>query len=160
MIGKLSSTEIDHLLESQFVGHIGCYDGDEVYVVPISYAYANECIYCHTNEGKKIDIMRQNPKVCFQVDKVDDLSNWNSVIAWGEFKEISDQEERNKVLQILLHSHMTATSSIQDHLGPAWPFSSKNQDELTKITGILFKICLLRKTGKFEETSSTSLPCI
>ena len=157
MIGELSSPEIESLLRSQLIGRIGCHDGDEVYIVPISYAYAAGCIYCHTSEGKKIDIMRKNPNLCFQLDEVLDITNWKSVIAWGEFKEIDDQKERNETVQILLHSHLNAISTIKTHLGDAWPFSSKKDDDLTKVTGIFFKICLTKKTGKFERSEGLSL---
>ena len=38
MIGKLTSEEIESLLQQQFIGHLGCQDKDTVYVVPVSYA--------------------------------------------------------------------------------------------------------------------------
>ena len=41
-------------------------------------------------EGKKIEMMRKNPEVCFQVDAIADLLNWESVICWGKFEEIVD----------------------------------------------------------------------
>src|SRR5215470_5015258 len=98
MQGELSAREIEDLLHKQFVGRIGCHDKDSVYVVPISFAYEDNCVYCHAYEGKKIDIMRMNPKVCFQVDEMGDMANWQSVIAWGKFEEISSEEEKVKAL--------------------------------------------------------------
>ena len=155
MIGPLSIREIENLLHTQVVGRIGCQDEGEVYIVPIGYAYDGEYIYCHTTEGKKIDIMRRNPRVCFQVEEVKDITNWKSVIAWGEFKELNDPEERTRALHVILNSHMAVISSIKQHLGTGWPFSSKNSGELTKVTGILFRICPNKKTGKFESASES-----
>jgi uncharacterized protein len=32
-------------------------------------------------------MMRRNPEVCFEVDRVEDLVNWDSVIGWGTYEE-------------------------------------------------------------------------
>ncbi|MFI5185123.1 MAG: pyridoxamine 5'-phosphate oxidase family protein [Chitinophagales bacterium] len=153
MIGKLSSEEIENLLSKQCVGRIGCYDNDVVYVVPISYAYDGCNIYCHTYEGKKMEMMRKNPKVCFQIDDMKDMANWKSVITWGEFEEINDKEEKIKILKILLQRRLPVSSSVTTHLGKTWPFSGEGSNGLNDIPGIVFKICLKEKSGKFESTS-------
>lgn len=155
MLGELSAIEIEQLLHKQTVGRIGCHEKDLVYVVPISYAYEDNRIYCHTYEGKKIDIMRKNPNVCFQVDEMNDMANWKSVIAWGEFEELNNEEERIEALSALLHRQLPTPSSITTHLGKSWPFSSPDPQDLLKIPGITFRISLMEKTGRFESTSSS-----
>jgi len=157
MIGQLSSAEIENLLCKQVIGRIGCHNGDLLYVVPISYAYDGKYIYCHAYPGKKIDMMRKNPKICFQVDEMEDMANWKSVIAWGGFEELTDKKEKNKALQILLQRPLPVISSITTHLGGAWPFSGENPNELNDIPGIVFRISLNEKTGKFESTSESPL---
>ena len=157
MIRQLSSAEIDELLSKQIVGRIGCHDENEVYVVPISFAYENNTIYCHSLEGKKIQMMRKNPKVCFQVDELKDMGDWKSVIAWGDFKELSDEKEKNNALKLLLERHLPFISSITTHLGETWPFSSDAPNELNKIPGIVFRISITKSTGKFEATSESPL---
>ena len=157
MLGELSVIEIEELLHKQIVGRIGCHDMDLVYVVPISYAYDDNRIYCHTYEGKKIDIMRNNPKVCFQVDEMRDMANWRSVMAWGEFQELSNQDERTQALLILLHRQLPARSSITTHLGKSWPFTPSSKEDLNKIPGIVFRISLTEKTGRFESTSESHM---
>jgi len=155
MISKLSDIEIERLLQTRIVGRIGCIDNGRSYVVPISYAYDNRAVYCHSFEGKKIDIMRKNPKVCFQVDETTDMSNWKSVIAWGEFEELTDQFERKKALQILLQRPLPIRSSVTTHLGSAWPFTGDDSNSLNNIPGIVFRIQLDEKTGKSESASSS-----
>jgi len=155
MIDKLSSAEIEGLLSSQCVGRIGCNDNETVYVVPISYAYDGEYIYCHTYEGKKMEIMRRNPKVCFEVDEMKDMSNWKSVITWGRFEEVTDKAERVEALKILLNRTLPIPSSITTHLGKTWPFTGGGSNGLGDIPGIVFRIYLTEKTGKFENTSVT-----
>ena len=67
------------------IGRIGCSANGLTYVVPISYAYDNRYIYAHSKEGMKIQMMRLNPMVCFEIDTMDDLENWQSVVVWGRF---------------------------------------------------------------------------
>lgn len=157
MIRQLSSTEIDDLLSKQFVGRIGCAYENEVYIIPMSYAYDGEYVYCHSYEGKKMEMMRKNPKVCFQVDEMKDMGDWKSVIAWGDFEELSDEKEKNKALKTLLERHLPFISSITTHLGNTWPFSADTANELNKIPGIVFRIHLNKKTGKLEATSESPL---
>lgn len=70
MLGQLTGEQIEHVLQSQITGRIGCCAGDDMYVVPVTYVYHQGHIYAHSKEGRKIQIMRRNPKVCFQVDAV------------------------------------------------------------------------------------------
>ena len=147
MIGNLSQSQIDRLLQKEVIGRIGCHSAEMIYVVPISYAYEGETIYAHTFEGLKVDMMRKNPEVCFEVDDLKDMGNWKSVIAWGRFEEITEVEERKKATKILINRHLPVVSSSTTHLGSSWPFYSDTADP---VDGIVFKIVLNRKTGKFE----------
>ena len=83
MWGDLDKSQIDDLLKSELIGRVGCFDGNKVYVVPITYAYDNGYIYGHTKDGLKIQMMRNNPNVCFEIDWMKDMSNWKSVIVYG-----------------------------------------------------------------------------
>ena len=97
MSGHMDKDQIEEFLKSQVVGRLGCTDGDKVYVVPITFAYDNGCIYGHTKDGLKIRMMRKNPNVCFETDWVEDLSNWKSVIAYGTYEEL-DKNECSKAI--------------------------------------------------------------
>lgn len=147
MLGKLTTAEIEEVLQNQIVGRIGCHADDVTYIVPISYAYDGKCVYAHTKGGMKIDIMRKNPEVCFEVESFENMANWRSVIAWGAFEEITNNDERKHALQILLHRHLPMVSSQTVHLSPNWPFEPA---DLNTIEGIVFRIELKEKTGRFE----------
>lgn len=149
MIGELSEKQIEQLLSKQIIGRIACHRKDFVYLIPISYAYEGGALYARGFSGLKFDIMRQNPNVCFETDDVTDMANWKSVIAWGKFEELKN-DERRKGLKILLHRHVPLSSSVLTHLGEEWPFSEQNLD---KIVGVVFRINIIKKTGKFEQTS-------
>ena len=96
MFGSLDESQIDDLLNAKLIGRLGLQEDNVPYIVPISYAYDGESIVCHTQEGLKMEMMRKNPLVCFQVDDMDDLSRWKSVICWGNAEEVKDVAERKK----------------------------------------------------------------
>ncbi len=147
MFGSLTNKEIEELLKRQFLGRIGCHTDDLTYVVPISYAYDGENIYCHTHEGMKTKMMRKNPNLCFEVDSLENMATWKSVIAWGKFEEVTEEAERAKALRVLLSRVYPFISSKKMHLGEQWPFVP---DDLNSIKGIVFKIKLTEKTGRYE----------
>ena len=110
-MGKLDDKQIEDLLQHEIIGRIGCHADGITYVVPISFAYDGKYVYGHTHEGMKINIMRKNPKVCFQVDRLTDMANWKSVIAMGEFEELTEPETRKQALQNLINRTLPQLSS-------------------------------------------------
>lgn len=150
MFGKLNNIEIEEVLAHQIIGRIACHANDMSYIVPISYAYDGECIYARTYEGLKINLMRKNPKVCFQTDILENMANWKSVIVWGEFKELTETSERDEGIQKLLARKISGIASETVQLSPLWPFNSNKYSE--EIDGIIFCIRLGEKTGRFERS--------
>ena len=145
--------EIETLLRKEVVARLGCSDGKMVYVVPISYVYDGDCAYCHTHEGLKVTIMRKHPAVCFEVDRLQNMGNWQCVVAHGEFEELKDPELRNFALQKLHERVLPVVSSETTHLSPDWPFAPP---EFSKIEGVTFRIRLQAKSGRFERSPAMS----
>ena len=64
-------------------------DGDEPYVFPVNYGYSEGVLYVHSApEGRKLDILERNDRVCFQVSDRKDCGK-NGLPAY--FKEIKWQ---------------------------------------------------------------------
>src|SRR5665811_1020768 len=95
MLGKLTDKQIEHVLHRQSIGRIGCYAEDRIYIVPVTYVFHKGYIYAHSKEGLKVQMMRKNPHVCFQVDALENMANWQSVIIWGEYEELRGENEQN-----------------------------------------------------------------
>jgi len=152
MIGKLENNEIEEVLHRQLIGRIGCHANDITYVVPISYAYDGTYIYGHTYEGMKIEMMRENPKVCFEVDNMENMANWKSVICWGEFEELTNSDERKTGIQKLLDRVLPLITSETVQITPHWPFPPT---DFNRINGIIYRIRLHEKTGRFENNSES-----
>ncbi|HOS93801.1 MAG TPA: pyridoxamine 5'-phosphate oxidase family protein [Armatimonadota bacterium] len=100
---------MERILASQSVGHLGLTDAGEVYVVPLNYTYSRGRILFHCAlEGRKLDMIRANPRVCFEVscqgaeplphggDPCD--TPFESVICWGTARIVEDLSERRAIL--------------------------------------------------------------
>jgi uncharacterized protein len=79
------------------------------YVVPMSYVYADNCIYLHcATEGQKLDNIVENPKVSFcvvgdtKVIPEDFGTAFESVILFGTAEIVQDMEEKLKGLRALV----------------------------------------------------------
>ncbi len=147
MIGKLNEQQIEEVLKTQVLGRIACHANDVTYIVPIVYAYDENSIIARSNDGLKIDIMRKNPKVCFEVEDIKDLANWKTVILWGDFVEITEAEDRTNAIDKLLHRHLPMVTGEMARFTPNWPFKP---DNLNEIEGIIYKIDITKRTGRFE----------
>jgi nitroimidazol reductase NimA-like FMN-containing flavoprotein (pyridoxamine 5'-phosphate oxidase superfamily) len=93
MSRDMSNDEIDEFVRNEVVARIGCHAGERMYVVPVAYAFRDGMLYGFSHEGMKLEMMRQNPKVCVEIDAVEHLGSWKSVIAWGTFEELEGEEE-------------------------------------------------------------------
>src|SRR4051794_33583765 len=104
MVGLLSEDEIEALLRQRRVGRIGCCIDDRPYVVPVDFAYDGSAVYVVSGPGRKIDAMRTDPRVCFEVDEIDESDGtlvWRSVIADGVYVELTDDDGRRAALTLL-----------------------------------------------------------
>ena len=116
--------------------------------MPVNYVYDGTNIYCHSAKGMKIDMMRQNPEICFEVDKIKDMTDWQSVIAWGRFEEITGIAEQQKVLQQL--TDRITPYIIDDSVTREHGFVDNESDIGTTVELIMYKIIVDKKTGRFE----------
>ena len=144
MIAKLRK-----LLKSQVFGRIGCHSDGITYVVPVNYFYDGKDIYAHSGEGMKINMMRKNPEVCFEVEAVQNIFNWQSVIVWGRFEELTDIHEKEKVMQKLSDRIMSLTNNKKAH--PSHGITDNESDVGTVTQLVLYKIILKKKTGRYEK---------
>jgi uncharacterized protein len=149
MIGHLTDSEIEQLLQSESVGRIGCWADGRVYVVPVTYAFAHGDVYGHSSVGMKVRMMRANPRVCFEVDRVVSQSNWQSVIAWGAYEELQGDDALVGVERLLARLGPLV-------LGAAGLPAEKVSAPLVTLAhailqhGVVYRIRLTERTGRFE----------
>ncbi|MEO9209573.1 MAG: pyridoxamine 5'-phosphate oxidase family protein [Ginsengibacter sp.] len=148
MFDVLNKEQIKEVITNNFIGHLGCHADGKSYIVPISYAFDGIHIYARTFEGRKVDMIRKNPQVCFQIDSMVAMNDWQSVIIWGKVEELIEKTEREKGLDILLSRTLPNVSSDTVKFSPEWPFPTS---DLSKIEGIIFRISIDEITGRCEK---------
>lgn len=124
MIRELSQDLSRGLLRKGRIGRLGCVVDGEPYVVPVSYFFDGECALIHSLPGRKINAMRAHPRVCLQVDEIEDEFDWKSVIAFGTYEEITNADERSRAINRLLSRFPQLTpveSFIADDAGAPVP---------------------------------------
>jgi len=149
MLGELNENQIEDLLKQQVTGRIGCHADGTTYIVPINYVYKDGYIYGHSAEGRKIEMLRKNPEVCFQVDNIESINKWKSVIIWGKYQEITDGREMQMAMQEIIRHIMPQMTGENAH--PSHGITEDESDIGTSIDLVLYKIRADKKTGRFEE---------
>jgi hypothetical protein len=88
---ELSRREIEGFLRGQRIARLGCHADGVTYVVPLIYAYEDDAVVAVTTEGRKTAMLRENPRVCVEIDEYDSdgKGSWRSVIAHGTYEELT-----------------------------------------------------------------------
>jgi uncharacterized protein len=137
--------EIESIINQAQVCRIGLSSGNIPYIVPVNFGYKDNCLYFHcATEGKKLDIIRQNNEVCFEIDidvqivqSAERLCKWGtkyrSVIGFGKAFFLENWQEKAAALNI-----------ITGHYGANhYEFSEKELEKLS-----IIKIEISSMTGK------------
>ena len=123
--------QIRHILDTAKVLHLGLAVNDEPYVVPMNYGYTMEegklVLYMHSAlRGKKLDMMRANQKVFFEMDC--DLAPfegekpcqyglvYSSVMGRGTARIVEDVEEKIEAMKFLMKTQTGKDFSFNEKL--------------------------------------------
>lgn len=116
-----SADEIIAVIERCKVMHLAMIDNGKPYVVPLNFGYTYEngrlTLYFHcASQGRKTDILKKSPDVCFEMDGGHRLIEgstdcaygygYESVIGSGRCEFITDSGEKIKALTELM-KHQT-----------------------------------------------------
>jgi len=104
---------MEDILHEALVAHIGMVDQGIPYVVPMVFAYDDGCLYLHSAAtGRKIDILKRNPTVCFQVDVGCEVipgatpcsftAKYRSIIGHGQATLIVDAKDKVEALDTMM----------------------------------------------------------
>ena len=111
---------IENILGKASVCRLGLCEENQPYVVPLCFGYEDNTLFFHCAEqGKKLDILRKNNNVCFEVDidceiiKADQACDWGmkykSVIGFGKAVFIEDAEKKRKALDVIMRQYSVGT---------------------------------------------------
>ncbi len=115
------------------------------YIVPLNYGYDKNVIYIHSaSEGNKIDILRANNKVCFEIEDTttiirkemscDWATKYRSLVGYGLVEIITNYEQKKLGLDIIMAQHGRTENNVY----------TKNQVENI----VILKLTIDHVTGK------------
>lgn len=91
MFKSLTQQECLVLLQANYIGYLGYIYKNQPYIVPMTYFYnkENDAIICYSSMGHKIEAMRKNNTVSFEVSEIESVKNWKSVLLQGTYEELT-----------------------------------------------------------------------
>ena len=128
--------EVDAVIRRSQVCRLGLSDHGVPYVVPLCFGYDGQSLYFHcAREGRKLEILRQNDKVCCEFDIVEGLleadqgCDWGirfqSVIGFGRAILIENAAEKEQALALIMAQYSKGTF--------LFPSASVNRTVVVKI---------------------------
>ncbi|NYT13393.1 MAG: pyridoxamine 5'-phosphate oxidase family protein [Candidatus Methanofastidiosa archaeon] len=136
--------EIEKIINNAKVIRVAVCENNRPYIVPLNFGYKEKCIYIHSSKkGMKIDILKKNNNVSFEVDgdhklvlsdKACDFSMaYKSVIGFGRAYFISNLIQKKQALDIIMAHYSSG-------------FFDYSQEQLEKIC--IIRIDIESMTGK------------
>ena len=142
-IHELTAAECEEFIGHAAVGRLGCSHRDQPYIVPVSIYFGREerCLYGFSTLGTKVDWMRENPKVCIEVDAIADRSQWTTVLIMGRYEELDASGAHGRERQ-------HALDLFQEQ--PRWwlPAGAKLASGVEHSSPVVYRIQILSITGR------------
>ena len=123
--------EIEKILSTAKVLHLGMAVNNEPYVVPMNYGHTMEngklVLYLHSAvRGKKLDMLRQNPNVFFEMDcDLEPFAGkvpcqyglaYSSIMGRGVARIVENVEEKKHAMSVLMKTQTGKDFSFEDRL--------------------------------------------
>jgi uncharacterized protein len=142
-IHEMSVDECHSALRKATIGRLGCALNNQPYVVPVNFAFDGTYLYGFTTLGQKVEWLRSNPLVCFEVDEITGQNDWMSIILFGSYQELPDKVE-------YAEARMKAYAVLQKRAvwwEPAY-ISQQHRDQPHSLTPIFYRIHIYKITGQ------------
>ena len=123
-----SREEIEAIIGRADVCRLAMVDGNEPYIVPMNFGYADNSLFFHSaREGRKIDILRSNNRVCFEFDIDRQVTSggakackwgfqYQSVIGTGQAYFIDEPEAKKTALEIIMRQYTDQAFEFDDRV--------------------------------------------
>jgi nitroimidazol reductase NimA-like FMN-containing flavoprotein (pyridoxamine 5'-phosphate oxidase superfamily) len=107
---------IEALIRRARVCRLAMCEDNHPYVVPLCFGYKENTLYFHSaSEGRKVDILKKNSGVCFEVDLDQELvqapeackwgMKYRSVIGFGKASFVEDPGEKKRALDLIMEHY-------------------------------------------------------
>lgn len=136
--------EIEKIISKAAICRIALSADDQPYLVPLCFGYRDNTLFFHSaTKGKKVEMMQENPRVCFEIEgeteiiKADKACNWGmrytSVIGYGNAVFVDDTEAKSAALDVIMSQYASEK----------WEYPPKNLART-----LVFKVEIEYMTGK------------
>ncbi len=136
---------LEEILSGARICRVAMTNGEMPYILPFNYGYRDGSIYIHSApEGKKIDLLKQNNRVCFEVEDSTEIvkgeqacewaTRYRSVVGYGTIEILSDDKSKQSGLEVIMAQH-GAPELVE--------FNPKNIKRM-----VILKLCITSLTGK------------
>lgn len=140
---KLSDAQTLEILSRGTAGVLGLSDGEgQPYTVPLNYVYHEGHIYFHcAAEGKKLDLIRCNPRVSFCVIGTNTLvpeewtTRYESVIVTGTARLLETTQEKRGAMMTLMGNLMGKNAKMPDCMSGDFSRMAVVDITVTEMTG-------------------------
>ena len=119
--------------------------------MPLTYAYADGCVYAHSAEGTKLRLMRANPLVCFEVERMRSPVDWETVVAEGTFEELAGEAAHAAMrlyIDRLASRLVSGTARLRTEMYPQRAHPPNDGHG-----AVVFRLRLTETSGRFETPS-------
>ena len=136
------------IMEEAQVCRIGLSDDGLPYIVPLNFGLGENSLYLHcATAGLKLDILRKNDRVCFEMDLLREVVRGGSGCGWTARYESVIGFGRAVIVEVPADKR-SALDRIMEHYGAEGPFSYP--DETLARTAVI-RIGIESITGKRRE---------
>ncbi len=140
--------ELIAILKTSKICRLALADENTPYIVPLNYGYKDNALYIHSAlSGKKLDLIKKNKLVCFEIESNVKIVPSNSackysthykcIIGLGRAELIHDRGSIKEALDIIMH-HQTGRNG--------WSYSEESANKV-----MIIKIAIESMTGKKSE---------
>jgi nitroimidazol reductase NimA-like FMN-containing flavoprotein (pyridoxamine 5'-phosphate oxidase superfamily) len=109
-------SEIERIISKAIVCRVAVCEDNKPYIIPMCFGFKDGILFFHSaQEGKKVEILKKNNRVCFEMDVDTELvegekgCDWGikyaSVIGYGQATFVEDMQEKRNALHILLEHY-------------------------------------------------------
>ena len=116
---------IDDLFATAEVCRVAMVDNGEPYIVPLNYGYRDNVIYVHSAAaGRKIDVLKRNSRVCFEIESASEIvkqaepCHWGtkarSLIGYGRVEILTGSSEKKRGLDIIMAHYGKQDLNVYD----------------------------------------------
>ena len=119
-IDEMGQKEIQEFLQKVGYGHLGYIHEGKPYVMPMHYYLEEKDIYLLTTVGMKTHDIDANPEVCLQVEEIHGPLHWRSVIVTGRAERLTEQQDIDRVMQLVKESNPALSPAINRTWVDSW----------------------------------------